>query len=67
MWGTIFFTLSSDISDRWYAIIDALAMPAPGKPRTIVIGTARKTRDVLADALQAAASGPGLRRRATGP
>ncbi|MFJ9752896.1 Rieske 2Fe-2S domain-containing protein [Streptomyces chartreusis] len=56
VWGTSFFTLEAEIGGRWYGVVDALAMPSPGKTRTYILGFAQKTGDDLADAAQAASA-----------
>lgn len=56
VWGTSFFTLEAEINDRWYGVVDGLAMPSPGKTKTYIVGFARRTGNPLADAQQAAAA-----------
>ncbi|MBY8886998.1 Rieske 2Fe-2S domain-containing protein [Streptomyces sp. PTM05] len=52
-WGTSFFTLEGEIDGRWFAIIDGLALPAPGLTQAFIVGLAERTDDAEADARQA--------------
>jgi phenylpropionate dioxygenase-like ring-hydroxylating dioxygenase large terminal subunit len=52
-WGTGLFTLEGELDDRWFGVVDGIALPAPQLTRTFIVGLARRTGNIQDDSRHA--------------